>query len=131
MSTHATMEPNELLQFANRFFGAYNAVDTNTLATLISEDLHWEHHNRFKGSGKEGFLDSIRKFDKTVPGRYFAEITRWAANGDVIYVEHKWHGTPAEDMEAFGWKAGAATGFDCCGVLVFKDGVIVEFSDYA
>ena len=125
------MEPNDLLQLANRFFDAYNKVDIEALSILVSEDLHWEHHNRFKGSGKAGFLDSIRKFDKTVPGRYFAEITRWAANGETIYTEHKWHGTPAENMEAFGWKAGVATGFDCCAVLVVKSGVIVEFSDYA
>ena len=126
------MDPNALLEAANRFFGAYNEVDTQTLSSLVSEDLHWEHHNRFKGSGKDGFVESVVRINKTVPGRYFGEITRWAANGDgVIYIEHTWHGTPAEDLEVMGWKAGVDVTFDCCGVLALKDGVIVEFSDYA
>lgn len=126
-------DPNDLLQSANRFFSAYNEVDTETLSSLVAADLHWEHHNRFKGSGREGFIDSVKTINGKVPGRYFAEITRWAANTDsgAIYLEHKWHGTPAEDLEVMGWKAGVAVTFDCCAVLVFKDGVIVEFSDYA
>jgi ketosteroid isomerase-like protein len=125
------METEQYLAFANRFFQAYNEVDFKKIGELVSEDLHWEHHGRFKGEGKERLLVQIREFSQMVPGRYYAEPTRWAVNGDIIFIEHKAHGTPAVDVALFGWKAGEPVTVDFCSLLVLKDGKVVEWSDYA
>lgn len=119
------------LAFASRFFQAYNDVDVQTIGDLVSEDVQFEHHGRFKGEGKERLLDQIQNFSKMIPGRFYAEPTRWAVNGDVIFIEHKAHGTPAVDVELFGWKAGETVIMDCCTLLALKGGKVVEWSDYA
>ncbi len=125
------MDAEQSLACANRFFQEYNAVDSTTIGELVSEDVHFEHHGRLKGQGKEKLLDQIQDFSKMVPGRYYAEPTRWAVNGDFIFVEHKAYGTPAVDVELFGWKVGEPIAMDFCSLLVLKDGRVVEWSDYA
>ncbi len=125
------MADNQNLTFANRFFQAYNNVDSTTIGELVSEDVHFEHHGRFKGQGKEKLLDQILTFSKMVPGRYFGGPTRWAVNGDFIFIEHKAYGTPAVDVALFGWKAEEPVTMECCTLLVLKDGKMVEWSDYA
>lgn len=125
------MEAGQILVFANRFFQAYNDVGIITIGELISENLHWERHGRFKGPGKEKLLDQIQKLSEMVPGRHSDGPTRWAVNGDVISIEHKLHGTPVVDFLIFGWKAHEVVTLDCCSILVLRDGKIIEWSDYA
>lgn len=125
------MDPEQCLAFANRFFKAYNAVDVKTIAELLSDDVYWEHHGHFKGHAKESLLEQIQTFIKMIPGRCYAEISRWAVNGDIIFIEHKGGGTPVVDIETFGWKAGEPATMDFVTLLVLKDGKIVEWSDYA
>jgi ketosteroid isomerase-like protein len=125
------MNSDKYLDMASRFFKAYNDIDTDAMSMLVADDLHWEHHNRFKGSGSERLFQSIRDISKTVPGRYFTDVTRWAINGDVLYLEHQWHGTPTTDFAPMGWKAGTPVTLDCCAVIKFRDEIIVEWSDYA
>ena len=120
-----------LLDTAKRFFEAYNDLDTNYLEGLLTENVHWEHHNRFKGSGREKLLQSIKDIADKVPGRTFAEPTRWAVNGEVVYLEHSWSGDPEVDLDAFGWKKGVPASLDVVSVFVFSGGKIVEWSDYA
>ena len=125
------MNSDQYMDIAARFFKAYNDVDTDTMSTLIANDMHWEHHNRFKGTGSERLLQSIRDLSETVPGRYFTDVTRWASSGNVIYLEHQWHGTPITDFVLMGWKAGVQVTLECCAVIKIQDGLIVEWSDYA
>ena len=65
------------------------------------------------------------------PGRRFEDPARWAANGDIIAIEHDLRATPTEDVAAFGWKANEAISLETCSVLVVKDGKLIEWSDYA
>ena len=125
------MENNKLLAKANQFFESYNTVNIKSLEELVSDDIHWEHHNRFKGQGKKGLMQSIRDFAKKAPGRYFSERTRWAINGEIVFTEHKWHAVPVAAVPSFGWTEGVPVTMDCCALLVFKDGKIIEYSDYA
>ena len=125
------MDAEQSLAFANRFFQAYNNVDSKTIAELVSEDVHFEHHGRFQGQGKGKLLEQVQNFSKMVPGRHYTEATRWAVNGNLIFIEHKAYGTPAVDVELFGWKEGEPVTMDCCTLLVLKNGKIVEWSDYA
>jgi len=125
------MESNELLAKAILFFQAYNATDITSLEGIVSEDIHWEHHNRFKGQGKEGLMQSVRDFSTKAPGRYFSEPTRWAINGETVFIEHKWHAVPKVAVPSFGWTEGVPVTLDCVGLLVFSAGQIIEWSDYA
>ena len=125
------MESNELLAKANLFFQAYNTTDIASLEDFVSEDVCWEHHNRFKGQGKESLMQSIGDFAAKVPSRYFSEPTRWAVNVETVFIEHKWHALPKVAVTSFGWTGGVPVTLDCLGLLVFSAGKAVEWSDYA
>ena len=124
------MDNDAIVVTAKRFFEAYNSVDTNHLEEILSENVHWEHHNRFKGDGREGLLQSIKDIAGKIPGRTFSEPKRWAVNGETVFIEHSWHGVPAVDLPAFGWNQGLPASLDVCSVFVFSSGKIVEWSDY-
>ena len=125
------MSDHPLLGLASRFFQAYNEVDSNRLTELLVEDVIWEHRNRFKGHGRKGLLDSIIEFSVKAPNRIFSEHSRWAVQGATLFMEHRWEGIPAIDVPGFGWKAGELVNLDCLSVLVFKEGKVVEWIDYA
>ena len=124
------MDDDTIVVTAKRFFEAYNSMDTNHLEEILSENVHWEHHNRFKGDGREGLLQSIKDIAGKIPGRTFSGPKRWAVNGETVFIEHSWHGLPAVDLPAFGWTKGVPASLDVCSVFVFSGGKIVEWSDY-
>ncbi len=124
------MSTDDLLRILEAFRVAYNEVDIQALETLVADNLHWEHHNRFKGHGRAGFVQSVRDFAEKTPGRYFAAPARFAVNEQTIYIEHTWHAVPAHSDPAWGWEKDVPVSMDTCSVFVIKDGKIVEFSDY-
>ncbi|KAJ5974806.1 hypothetical protein N7481_008513 [Penicillium waksmanii] len=126
------MAEHKYLDVAKRFFDAYNVSDSSTIAEIVDPDLLWAHSNRFKGQGRDALLKSIEEYSANVPGRAFYAPARWAVNGNVLFLEHKWEGFPAIDVPTFGWIAGTQASLDCLSVLVFdgKD-VIIEWTDYA
>ena len=121
---------NDLLALVDRFFTAYNDMDLDTFASLLTDDIHWEHHNRFLGKGAEPLVQSIRDIHAKLPNRRFGEVTRWSATDDTIYTEHDWTATPVESDPSWGWEAGIETSMDCVSVFVFEGGRIKEWSDY-
>ncbi|OQV11093.1 SnoaL-like domain-containing protein [Cladophialophora immunda] len=131
------MSPEEGLAFANRFFQAYNDQDFGTIESLFSDELQWGHHNRFKGQGKPELVAFMKQFANTAPDRAFTDVMRWAVNNNnndgttLVFVEHSLKGTPAVDVESFGWKAGQAVTLETTSLLVVEGGKIVEWSDYA
>lgn len=96
----------------------------------MTDDIHFEHHNRFQGKGREALLGSIRDIQVKLPDRRFGKSTRWAVNGDVVYAEHDWSATPAVTDEAWGWEAGVGTLMDVVSVFVFEGSRVKEWSDY-
>lgn len=118
------------LSLVEAFYQAYNDVDITALEGLVSDDIHWEHHNRFTGSGKAGLMESLREWAERVPGRRFGPALRHAQNGELLFVEHQWFAVPAADNDQFGWKAGETVTMDTASVFVVRDGKIVEWSDY-
>lgn len=124
------MDSDAILVTAKRFFEAYNNLEINHLEEILSENVHWEHHNRFKGDGRDGLLRSIKDIAEKIPGRAFSEPKRCAVNGDTVFLEHSWHGVPAVDLPAFGWTKGVATSLDVCSVFVFSAGKIIDWGDY-
>ncbi len=123
-------ETTELVELVERFFHAYNDVDMDTLAALLTDDVHWEHHNRFTGDGREPLLSSIQQISDKMPDRHFSELSRWAVNGNVVFCEHRWFTVPLESDPNWGWEAGVPFSMDAASVFVVTDGLIVEWSDY-
>ncbi|MGH3275388.1 MAG: nuclear transport factor 2 family protein [Streptosporangiaceae bacterium] len=120
----------ELLAIVERFFTAYNEMDLGAFGSLLAADVRWEHHNRFQGNGRDALVTSVRAIQGKVPDRRFTEITRWAARGDTVYVEHGWSATPDVTDEAWGYEAGVATSKDIASVFVIEDELITKWSDY-
>ncbi|KAJ5763363.1 hypothetical protein N7533_002044 [Penicillium manginii] len=126
------MAEHKYLDVAKRFFDAYNASDASNITEVVDSDLLWAHSNRFKGQRRDALLKSIEEYSANVPGRAFSAPARWALNGNVLFLEHKWEGVPAIDVPGFGWKAGTRASLDCLSVLVFDEkDRIVEWTDYA
>ena len=124
------MRSNELVQILEAFRVAYNAVDIPALESLVAEDVRGEHHNRFKGVGRAPLMQSILDFAERMPGRYFDPPTRFAINGQSIFVERVWRATPVKSDPAWGWEEGVSTSMDTCSVYVIEGGRIVEWGDY-
>ena len=118
------------LAIIEAFFEAYNSTDLKTLRSLLHQDIHWEHHNRFRGKGCEGLLKSIADWSVRAPGRHFGPILRTAGNSELTYVEHRWFAVIEQESEEFTWKAGDKIEFDAVSVLVVRDSLVVEWSDY-
>ncbi|KAJ5654758.1 hypothetical protein N7490_001761 [Penicillium lividum] len=114
------MAAHKYLDVAKRFFDAYNAPDTSTITEVVDADLLWAHSNRFKGQGCRALFKSIEEYSANVPERDFSAPARWAVNGNVLFLEHKWEGLPDMDVPGFGWKAGIRVFLDCLSVLVFN-----------
>jgi len=134
-STHKSREigvqaSDEVMQILEAFRAAYNSVDIAALEALVAEDVRWEHHNRFKGTGRAPLMQSILDFAERMPGRYFDPPTRVAVNGQTVFVERKWRATPVRSDAAWGWEAGVPTSMDTCSVYVIDAGKIVEWGDY-
>lgn len=126
------MAEHKYLNVAKRFFDVYNASDASAISEVVDANLLWGHSNRFKGQGRDALLKSIEEYSANVPGRAFSAPARWAVNGNVLFLEHKWDGVPAIDVPGFGWKAGIRASLDCLSVLVFdEEDWIVEWADYA
>jgi len=115
---------------ATRFFDAYNAADADALREVAADDIHWEHHNKFQGKGLEGLLQSIKSFLDRAPDRRFTEPSRTAENGDCLFIEHQWKGTPAVTDPRWRWEEGVPRTSDVLSLLVIRDGKVVEWSDY-
>lgn len=124
------MENDELLRLVEEFRVAYNSVDTAKLETLLAKDLHWGHHNKFKGIGREKLILSIQEFERKMPGRYFDKPIRTAVSGQAVFVEQTWHATPAHTDPEWGWVAGVPTSMETCSVFVFENSQLVDWGDY-
>jgi hypothetical protein len=65
-------ETADPIEVANRWIAAYNAKDFETLRSLMTDDIHVEHHNRgFALDGPDAVLEVITRFAEIVPDRRF------------------------------------------------------------
>jgi hypothetical protein len=120
------MSTEEILKCLEEFRIAYNEIDIPTLEDILARDVHWEHRNKFKGSGRDGLIQSIIEFGEKTPGRYFDRPIRFALKGQAIFIEQKWHATPARSDPAWGWEKGAPISMDTCSIFVFEGAKITE-----
>ena len=124
------MDPVQLLALVNRFYDAYNAVDLDTLGSMMADDIRWEHHGQVKGQGKAQLLELNQKINEIAPGRYVKPPVRWAVNGNIIFVEHTLYGIPVVEPGLFDWKAGVPFELEVCSIMVVEGDKIAEWSDF-
>jgi hypothetical protein len=118
------------LEFVKNYIDAYNNMDWERIGSMVADDIHCEHHSRFKGHGKKWMLETMAKWAERAPGRRLGEITRWAENGDLFFWEHKWYAKLATDNETFEFTTGQEVEMELTTLFVIRNGLIVEMSDY-
>lgn len=115
---------------ANRWIAAYNARDFATLRTLMTDDIHIEHHNRGVSlDGPAAMLAVMEQFGALLPDRRFHTVRRQFAAGDTVVTELTWEGTAATDIEGFA-KKGEVVRLELACLWTMREGRIAAYHDY-
>lgn len=84
---------NDPISVAKRWIAAYNAKDFEVLRTLMTDDIHVQHHNRgFVLDGADAMLALMTEFAGMVPDRRFHSTRRQFAAGEQVVTEVIWGG---------------------------------------
>ncbi len=120
----------DALDIAKRWIAAYNAKDFETLASLMTPDIHVEHHNRGAGiDGAENLLSVMRQFATMLPDRRFHSIRRQFALGNTVVTELTWEGRSTVDVEGFA-KSGETVKLELACLWTMRDGCVADYHDY-
>jgi steroid delta-isomerase-like uncharacterized protein len=118
------------IDVANRWIAAYNAKDFETLKSLMTDDIHVEHHNRgFVLEGSDAMLEVMTRFAEMVPDRRFHSMRRQFSDGQRVVTELIWEATPIADVEGFA-KKGEKIRLDLACIWTIRAGRIAEYHDY-
>ena len=118
------------LDIAKRWIAAYNAKDFETLAGLMTTDIHVEHHNRGASvDGAQNLLSMMRQFATMLPDRRFHSIRRQFALGDTVVTELTWEGTSNADIDGFA-KSGETVKLELACLWTMRDGCVADYHDY-
>ena len=118
------------LHIANRWIAAYNAKDFDTLAGLMTSDIHVEHHNRGAAiKGAEALLAVMRQFATLLPDRRFHSLRRQFVSGATVVSELTWEGTPTDDVEGFA-KKGETVKLELACLWTIRDDRVADYHDY-
>jgi steroid delta-isomerase-like uncharacterized protein len=118
------------IDVANRWIAAYNAKDFETLKSLMTDDIHVEHHNRgFVLDGPDAMLEVMTRFAEMVPDRRFQAMRRQFSDGQRVVTEIIWEATPIADVEGFA-KKGEKVRLDLACIWTIRAGRIGEYHDY-
>jgi steroid delta-isomerase-like uncharacterized protein len=118
------------LDVANRWIAAYNAKDFETLKSLMTDDIHVEHHNRgFVLDGPSAMLEVVTRFAEMVPDRRFHSMRRQFSDGERVVTEVIWEATPIADVKGFA-KKGEKIRLDLACIWTIRAGRIAEYHDY-
>ena len=118
------------IEIANRWIAAYNAKDFETLRSLMTDDIHVEHHNRgFALDGPGAVLEVMTRFAEIVPDRRFHSTRRQFSDGQRVVTELTWEATPIADVEGFA-NAGEKIRLELACIWTIRAGQIAEYHDY-
>jgi steroid delta-isomerase-like uncharacterized protein len=118
------------IDVANRWIAAYNAKDFETLRSLMTDDIHVEHHNRgFVLDGPDAMLEVMARFVEMVPDRRFHSMRRQFSDGQRVVTELTWEATPIVDVDGFA-KKGEKIRLDLACIWTTRAGRIAEYHDY-
>lgn len=115
---------------ANRWIAAYNAKDFTTLRSLMTDDLHVEHHNRgVVLEGADAMLTVMQQFGGMLPDRRFHSVRKQFAAGNTVVTELTWEATPNVDIEGFA-KKGETIKLELACIWTLRDGKVADYHDY-
>ncbi|MSR13066.1 MAG: hypothetical protein EXR86_00555 [Gammaproteobacteria bacterium] len=118
------------IDIANRWIAAYNAKDFGTLRTMMTTDIHIEHHNRgVVLDGPDAMIAIMTQFEGMLPDRRFHSIRRQFAVGEQVVTELTWEATPTMDIEGFA-KKGEKIQLELACIWTVRDGQIADYHDY-
>ncbi len=121
---------NDPVSVANRWIAAYNAKDFATLKSMMTDDIHIEHHNRgVNFNGPDTMLTVMNQFGELLPDRRFHSIRRQFAAGNQVVTELIWEATPTADIEGFA-KKGEVIKLELACIWTVRDGKICDYHDY-
>jgi steroid delta-isomerase-like uncharacterized protein len=121
---------NDPISVANRWIAAYNAKDFGTLRSMMTKDIHVEHHNRGVSlDGADALLTIMTQFEGLLPDRRFHSVRRQFVAGDVVVTELTWEAMPTVDIEGFA-KKGENIKLDLACLWTVRNGQIADYHDY-
>ena len=118
------------IDVANRWIAAYNAKAFGTLRSLMTDDIHLEHHNR--GVVLDGAAAAIKvfiQFGEMVPDRRLHSMRRQFSDGPRVVSELTWEATPLVDIPGFA-KKGEKVALELACIWTVRSGQIAEYHDY-
>ena len=114
------MTPQEHLQIAERFMGAIQAGDVETVAACYAPDAKiWHNHDGLEQTVEEN-LKSLKWFIRTLPDRHYRVLRREALS-DGFLQQHVLEAT---------LPGGVKWAMDACVVIRIKDGLITRLDEY-
>jgi steroid delta-isomerase-like uncharacterized protein len=118
------------ISIANRWIAAYNAKDLVTLRSLMTDDIHVEHHNRNAIiDGAETLISVMKQFGELAPDRRFHSIRKQTTDGRTVVTELTWELIPTVDLPGFG-KKGETLRLDLACIWTLRDGRVFDYHDY-
>jgi steroid delta-isomerase-like uncharacterized protein len=121
---------NDPISVANRWIDAYNNKDFAALRTMMTDDIHIEHHNRGVAlDGPDAMIDVMTQFEGLLPDRRFHSVRRQFVSGDNVVTELTWEANATADIEGFA-KAGETIRLELACVWTVRNGQVADYHDY-
>ena len=114
------MTPQYYLDFAERFVGAIQSGDTDTVRACYAPDAKLWHNTDGVEQTVDQNMNVLDWFIKTLPDRNY-RVTRREALSDGFLQQHVLEATLPD---------GTKWAMDACCVIKMKDGVIVRLDEY-
>ncbi|MDA0823981.1 MAG: nuclear transport factor 2 family protein [Proteobacteria bacterium] len=121
---------NDPISVANRWIDAYNNKDFATLRSMMTGDIHIEHHNRgVVLDGPDAMIDVMTQFAGLLPDRRFHSLRRQFVSGENVVTELTWEANATTDIEGFA-KAGETIRLELACVWTVRNGQVADYHDY-
>jgi ketosteroid isomerase-like protein len=120
VSTDRPEEHTEAAEFVKRFEHAWAQSSVDAIAELLTDDVVLRQPTLPDTVGKAAAHTAFAKVFQAFPG-LTATVHRWAANGDVVFIEFTLHGE-------FG---GRPLSWPAVDRFLLRDGLIAERVNYA
>lgn len=110
---------------------AYNDKDFNALSNLLHAEVVLAHHGQGSPTlGREAVVSRLSKGANGVfPNRRFAAPHRITVGNNTAVIEYDWEATASRGLAGVA-EAGQRIVVKICAVLVEREGLIFEYTEY-